>query len=261
MSLEQFQLTDKVAIVTGAGRGIGKAIALGFAEAGANVVVAARTQSDIDAVAAQVRARGRRALAVSTDVRSKPAVANLVDRTMEEFGRVDILVNNAGTFIYTPVVEMSVEEWDDMFEMNMKSVFLCCQAVSRPMMAQMSGSIVNISSMAGLVPDPGRSAYSASKAGVNNFTRNLSIELAPYNIRVNCIAPGLFITPGIAREVKLMRQKIPNFRTSVVDRVPLKRVGKPEELVGAAIFLASEASSYITGITLEVCGGLLALMD
>lgn len=261
MSLELFQLTDKVAIVTGAGKGIGKAIALGFAEAGAHVVVAARTQSDIDEVASQIRAKGRKALAVSTDVRHKAQVTNLVSETLKKFGRIDILVNNAGTFIYSPVVEMSIEEWDSMFEANMKSVFLCCQAVAKPMMSQKSGSIINISSMASVVPDPGRSAYSASKAGVNNFTRNLSIELAPYNIRANAIAPGLIITPGISREVKLMRQRIPNFRTSVVDRVPLKRVAKPEELIGAAIFLASEAASYITGITLEVCGGLLAFID
>lgn len=261
MSLEMFQLTDRVAIVTGAGKGIGKAIALGFAEAGANVVAVARTQSDVDEVAAQVRARGRKALAVSADVREKPAIDRMMAQTLEQFGRVDILVNNAGTYIYQPVVQMTAEEWDSMFEANMKSVFLCCQAAARPMMEQKSGAIINISSMAGVVPDPGRSAYSASKAGVNNFTRNLSIELAPYNIRVNAIAPGLFITPGIAREVRQTRQRLPNFRTSVVDRVPLKRVGKPEEMVGAAIFLASDASGYITGITLEVCGGLLALMD
>lgn len=261
MSLELFELTNKVAIVTGAGKGIGKAIALGFAEAGANVVAVARTQSDVDEVAAQVRSRGRKALAVSADVREKPAVDRMVTQTLEQFGRVDILVNNAGTYIYQPVVQMSVDEWDSMFDANMKSVFLCCQAVARPMIEQKSGAIINISSMAGVVPDPGRSAYSASKAGVNNFTRNLSIELAPYNIRVNAIAPGLFITPGIAREVRQTRQRVPNFRTSVVDRVPLKRVGKPEEMVGAAIFLASDASGYITGITLEVCGGLLALMD
>lgn len=260
MSLELFELTNKVAIVTGAGKGIGKAIALGFADAGANVVAVARTQADVDDVAAQVRASGRKALAVSADVREKAAVDRMVAQTLEQFGRVDILVNNAGTYIYQPVVQMSVDEWDSMFEANMKSVFLCCQAVARPMMEQKSGVIINISSMAGVVPDPGRSAYSASKAGVNNFTRNLSIELAPY-IRVNAIAPGLFITPGIAREVRQTRQRVPNFRTSVVDRVPLKRVGKPEEMVGAAIFLASDASGYITGITLEVCGGLLALMD
>ncbi|MBI4287022.1 MAG: SDR family oxidoreductase [Chloroflexi bacterium] len=261
MSLELFQLTNKVAIVTGAGKGIGSAIALGFAEAGADVVVAARTQADIDLVASQVRARGRKSLAVATDVRDKAAVDNLVSKTLQEFGRIDILINNAGTYIYQPVVQMSTEEWDSMFDANMRSVFFCCQAAARVMIGQKSGVMVNVSSMAGVVPDPGRSAYSASKAAVNNFTRNLSLELAPYNIRVNAIAPGLFITPGIAREVKQTRQRVPNFRTSVVDRVPLKRVGKPQELVGAAIFLASDASSYITGITLEVCGGLLALMD
>jgi NAD(P)-dependent dehydrogenase (short-subunit alcohol dehydrogenase family) len=255
MGLSLFDLSDRVAIVTGGSRGIGRAIALGFAEAGAHLVIAARTLPDMEEAAAEVRARGRKALTVATDVRREGQVDNLVRRTLEEFGQIDILVNNAGSYMWRPAVEMSSRAWDGMFHANMRSVFLGSRAVARAMMKQRGGTIINISSMAGLVPDPGRTAYSAAKAGVINFTRNLAIELAPYNIRVNAIAPGLVMTPGIKQEVLGMRKKRPDFRTTIVDRVPLGRVGRPEELVGAAIYLASPASSYVTGTTLEVAGG------
>ena len=261
MSLSLFDLSDRVAIVTGGSRGIGRAIALGFADAGAHLVIAARSTPDMEEAAAEVRARGRKVLSVPTDVRRRVDVDNLVKRTVEEFGRIDILVNNAGTYVWSPAVEMSERAWDGMFSSNMKSVFLGSRAAARVMMKQGEGTIINVSSMAGLVPDPGRTAYGAAKAGVINFTRNLAIELAPHNIRVNAIAPGLILTPGIKQEVKETRKKRPGFRTSVVGRVPLRRVGTPEELVGAAIYLASAASAYVTGTTLEVAGGLTILAD
>ena len=241
--------------MTGAGRGIGKGLALGLARAGADVAVAARTVAEIESTAAEVRALGRRSVAVPTDVLIAEQVANMVKRTLEEFHRVDILVNNMGTFQYrVPTSELSERVWDKLTRENLKPFFLCSKAVLEAMIEQGKGSIINISSLGGLRPPTGFSAYSAAKAGVINLTQGLAVEWAPYHIRVNAIAPGYTQTETTAPAFR----DDPYFR-DIVRKVPLGRAGEVEDIVGAAIYLASDASDYVTGVTIAVDGGLSSL--
>jgi len=228
MSLSMFSLAGKVAIVTGAGKGIGKAIALGLAEAGANVVVAARTAADID------------------------EVANLLDKTLASFGRVDILVNNAGGYFIAPVLDLSPRGWESIIKESLNSVFICCRVIGEVMVKQKAGNIISISSIAGLGPYPGAAHYAAAKAGIISLTKTLAVEWAPYNIHVNAIAPGFIETPSTTA----FWQQNPKHRQAVLEKVPLGRLGKPEDIVGVTIFLASEASAYVTGETIVVNGGL-----
>ena len=246
MNMPMFLLRDRVAIITGGGRGIGKAIALGFAQAGAHVVVAARTVSELQAVASEVTERGGKALAVPTDVTQADQVSNMVRATLAEFGRIDILVNNAGGFTgdkRTFLQHLSKEEWEGLLPLELTSVFLCSTAVFPTMKQQKKGSIINISSMITLSPIAGAAHYGAAKAAVNHFSRTAALEWARYNVRVNVITPG-FNDVG----------KYPYDERMVV-QVPLGRLGQPEDIVGGAIFLASDASSYITGAIIPVTGG------
>ena len=252
MYLSLFNLTDKVAIVTGAGRGIGKAIAFGLADAGADVVVAARTAGDIDTTAGEITAKGRRALAVPTDVRLSGQVANLIEKTVAEFERIDIVVNNAGGSFTIPTMELSEGGWDAIISENLKSVFLCCKAAARVMISQGKGSIVNIASIAGLRGYTFNAAYGAAKAGIIEFTKTLAIDLVSHNIRVNAIAPGYIVTPGMLQLDK------PERIQAMSRHIPLGHLGQPEDIVGGAIYLASDASSYVTGETLLIDGGLLS---
>lgn len=253
MGLEIFSLEDRVAIVTGAGRNIGKAIALGMAEAGAHIVAVARTVSEIEQTAAEVRERGRRALAVPTDVRLADQVRNMVTKTLEEFGRIDILVNHAGGVFPASTLEMSEGAWDALIRENLKSVFLCSQAVARVMVEQkVKGVIINTASTAGLYPYPTNPSYAAAKAGLINFTKTLALELAPYHIRVNAIAPGMIAHP--ASEAYFGLDK-PEVRESYLRQIPLRRFGRPEDIVGAVIYLASDAADYVTGAVLVIDGG------
>ncbi len=252
MGLSMFALTDKVAIVTGAGRGIGRAIALGFARAGADVVVAARTAAEIEDTAALVRREGRKALAVPTDVQDADQVKNLLSQTMDAFSRIDILVNNAGGNIFSNVLDMSVEFWENIVKQNLTSTFLCSRIIGEAMVKQKSGNIINMSSVTASSPLPRGAAYGAAKAGIISLTQTLAVEWAPYHVRVNAIAPGIIITP-------LSRQLAPEtspYRQAQLKRIPLGRFGKPEDVVGAAIFLASDASAYITGATIPVDGAI-----
>jgi len=248
MSLDQFSLRARVAIVTGAGRGIGKAIALGLADAGATVVVAARTASDIESTASEIEAKGKKALAVPTDVRLGDQVNGLVDRTVKEFGRIDILVNNAGGSFNKPTMDMSEGGWEAIVRENLKSVFLCSQAAAKVMISQMRGAIVNIASIAGLYAYTFNAAYGAAKAGVIDLTKTMAIDLAKYNIRINAIAPGYIRTPGI--------MQLFGAQPEAVNQIPLARLGKPEDIVGGVIYLASDASFYVTGETIVIDGGL-----
>jgi len=247
-----FNLAGKVAIVTGAGKGIGRAIALGLAQAGADVVVAARTTADIDEVAAEIEGTGGKALAVPTDVRNVDQVTSLLGKTIASFGRVDILVNNAGGYFIAPVLDLSPRGWEGVLKENLDNVFICCKVIGEPMVKQKAGSIINISSVSGFGPYPGAAHYAAAKAGIISLTKTLAVEWATYNVRVNSIAPGFVETPATAT----FWQQNPKHRQAILQKVPLGRLGKPEDIAGTAIFLASEASAYVTGETIVVSGGL-----
>ena len=252
MDLSMFSLTGKVAIVTGAGRGVGQAIALGFAQAGADVVVAARTVADIEDTAAKIKVEGRKALAIPTDVRNVDQVTNMLHKTLDLFSRVDILVNNVGGTFYAQVLDMSAHAWEAIIKENLSSTFICSKIIGEVMVKQKAGNIINISSVAGLAPYPGAAHYAAAKAGIVSLTKSLAVEWAPYNIRVNAIAPGFLETPGTDR----FYQEHPKARQDRLKRIPLGRLGKPADIVGVAIYLASDASAYVTGETIVVNGGL-----
>jgi len=248
MILDRFSLKGKVAIVTGAGRGIGQGIALGFAEAGADLVCTARTVEQIETTAAKVREAGRRALAVACDVRDTDQVNSMVNAAMQDFGHVDILVNNAGGGLFRTLMGASPRSFESDLRTNLVSVFLCIKAVAPIMQRQKSGSIVNISSRESQMPSLGMGAYGAAKAGVNSITRTLAWELAPY-VRVNSILPGSVLTPTNI-------DFLGSVKDLLVEATPVGRTGKPEDIALAAIYLASSASEWVTGKLLEVDGGM-----
>ncbi|MBM4447178.1 MAG: 3-oxoacyl-ACP reductase FabG [Chloroflexi bacterium] len=248
MSLTRFSLTGRVTIVTGAGRGIGKAIALGLADAGATLVVAARTVADIENTASEIQKKGGKALAVPTDVRINDQINNLVDKAVSEFGKIDILVNNAGGSFVVPTMDISEGGWDAIVRENLKSAFLCSQAVAKVMIVHSEGVIVNIASVAGLNAYIFNAAYGAAKAGIINLTKTMATDLAKYNIRVNAIAPGYIATEGMLQ--------LFGARPEATKQIPLARLGQPEDIVGGVIYLVSDASAYVTGETLVIDGGL-----
>ena len=247
-------MEGKTAIVTGGSRGIGKTIALTFAGAGADVVVCSRDlDGKLGPVAEEIRRLGQRSLAVPTDITQKAAIDNLVQRTMDEFGAIDILVNNAGTVIRASVAEHSEEDWDKVMDTNLKSFFLCSQAVAKIIMDQKRGNIINISSMRGIRASQGRVSYSVSKAGVIMLTRVLALEFASYNIRVNAIAPGWIrteLTEPMYSDIKV--------REEVNATIPMGHWATPDEMANVALFLASDVSSHVTGHTLVADGGISA---
>jgi 7-alpha-hydroxysteroid dehydrogenase len=249
MILDRFKLDGKVALVTGAGRGIGAGIALGFAEAGADVVCAARTRSEIDAVASRARALGRRALALPCDVMERTQLEALIARAMSEFGRIDILVNNAGGSPWKPFLRTSEREFEDSFRFNVTSAFLLARFAVPHMLAAGGGAIVNISSAMGRITDRGFTAYGTAKAGLSHLTRLLATELAP-RVRVNAISVGAVETSALAPFLKAegMREKMEAM-------TPMRRVGSPEDIAAAALWLASDAGGWVTGKVVEVDGG------
>ncbi|HEU4480980.1 MAG TPA: SDR family NAD(P)-dependent oxidoreductase [Actinomycetota bacterium] len=254
MSTELFSLKGKVAIVTGASRGIGRAIALGFAEAGADVAVAARSVDDLETLAKEIDAAGARALVVPTDVRERSAIQELVDRTVEELGPLDVLVNNAGgSNFMSPIVSLRPEGWEKIRSLNFDSVFHATQIGAQAMLATGHGSIIQIASVAGIQGAQGLSFYSAAKGGVRLMTQAVAKELAGSNIRVNSIAPGWIDTP-----LNEWMTSDEGTLKAAEGMIPMGRIGKAEEIVGAAIYLASEASSFVTGTTLVVDGGQTA---
>jgi NAD(P)-dependent dehydrogenase (short-subunit alcohol dehydrogenase family) len=251
--MNRFSLEGRVAIVTGSGQGIGEAIALTFAEAGAQLVIVDINIATAEATADDVRALGKQALVIPADVRDRGQVDNMIIKTLEKFEHIDIMVNNAGFgYMTVPLVEMVEEDWDKGIILNLKSIFVCCKAVGRVMIRQKKGNIINMSSMAGLVPYPMAINYSAAKAGVINLTQTLAVELAPHNIRVNALAPGVIETPLTAELYK----KRPDLKEQRLEHIPLGRLGKPQDIANAALFLASEASSYISGQTILVNGAM-----
>lgn len=244
------RLAGRTALVTGAGKGLGRAIALGFAAAGADVVLMARTRSDLEAVAREVEALGRQALVAVADATDSGQVDAVVEQTVARFGRVDVLAHAAGGSLRKPSVEVTDEEWDGVISANLSSTFKVCRAVGRRMLAQGSGSIINLSSTAGMRGRAGNAPYSAAKAAVINLSRALAMEWAPKGVRVNVLAPGRFLTPLTEAEMS-----VPEKYAAFVRQVPLGRIGKPEEIQDIAVWLASDASAYVTGSTITLDGG------
>jgi len=245
-----FSLEGKVALVTGGSRGIGKAAALGLARAGADVVVASRKLPDLEKVAEEIRGLGRKSLAVEVHVGRVEQIDNLVSKVKEDFGRIDILVNNAGTNP-TMAQALDIEEraWDSIMNLNLKGLFFLSQAVARVMKEQGGGKIINIASTAGITPDI-LPVYSISKAGVIMATKVMAQQWAQYDIRVNTVAPGLTKT-----QFSQALWSNPDILQGAMGRTPMQRIGEPEEIVGAIIYMASDASSYVTGQVLAVDGG------
>ncbi len=255
MDPEKFSLEKQVAIVTGGGQGLGKVFCLALAEAGADIVVAELNAETGPQTVAEIEQRGRRGLFVSTDVRSRNSVHAMVERAIESLGRVDVLVNNAGIVKWAPAEEVTEEDWRMVIDVNLNGLFFCCQAAARPMIAQRSGSIINIASMSAFIVNRPQcqASYNTSKAAVVHLTRSLATEWAPYNIRVNAIAPGYMGTP-MARPFF----DDPCYGGRWIPDIPMGRPGEPEELGPLAVFLASKASSYMTGATVVIDGGFTA---
>ena len=243
-------LANKVAVVTGAGRGIGRAVALAYARMGADVACVSRTEENSAKAAAEVEALGRRAWAVAVDVSDTAAVDAAAGKILDDAGRVDILVNNAGVTRDNLLMRMSEEEWDTVLDINLKGAFNFTKAFSRTFIKQRSGRIINIASVIGLIGNAGQSNYAASKAALIGFTKSIAKELAPRGITANAIAPGFIETDMTAA----LDDKV---RESIIGNVPLGRFGSPDDIAHAAVFLAMEPSGYITGQVLTVDGGMV----
>ena len=241
-------LTGRVAIVTGASRGIGKAIALRLASAGALVVAGARADH-AQAVVGEIDESGGTALAVTLDVTEPASVAGMAQAALERFGRIDVLVNNAGIVRDQLLLRMKPAEWDAVIATNLTAVFACCRAVLRPMVKQRSGRIVNIGSVVGRTGNPGQANYAASKAGLEGFTRSLALEVASRGITANVVAPGMIETDMTAALDERARD-------ALCSRIPMSRLGTSDEVAGAVCFLASDEASYITGQVVSVNGGM-----
>jgi NAD(P)-dependent dehydrogenase (short-subunit alcohol dehydrogenase family) len=248
-----FRLDGQVALVNGASRGIGKAIAIGLSEAGADVAVAARTVGSLEQTAGEIDRTGRRALSVPTDIRDGEQTERMVETTIRELGRIDILVNAAGIALRQPAEEMSEDGFDDVFSTNIKGLALACAAAGRHFLQQQSGSIINIASLASLIGVPGRSIYGASKGALAQLTKALAVEWGDRGVRVNAIAPGWILT-DFTREAFAK----PGTTERIVARTPLRRIGHPDDLVGLAVFLASPAAAFVTGQVICVDGGYSA---
>ena len=247
-----FDLSDKIAIVTGGNQSNGFAIARGLASAGATVVIANRRAEEGQKAAAKLIKEGYKATAVATDMRHLPSIEVLVTKVLSDYNQIDILVNNAGIVIRKPAEEFTEEEWDRIMETNLKGMFFCCQLVGRHMIKKKKGKIINISSIVAEQVQSIRSVYAISKAGVSHLTRSLAFEWSKYNINVNAIAPGVTTTEMNTKFFKEHPEVLQGF----VDNIPRGRAAVPEDYAGAAIFLASDASDYITGHILVVDGGM-----
>jgi len=253
MCKEPFSMEGKVALVTGGGRGLGRGLALALAAAGADVAVAARTRTQLEEAATELERLGRRALPVVVDVRDPHSISAMVETVVEEMGGLDVLVNAAGVNRRVPSLKLTPEIWDEIVDTNLKGTFFASQAAARVMAERGGGKIINIASLTSQLGLPQRVPYTAAKAGVLGLTRALAVEWAPYNIQVNAIGPGYFRT-----EMTEPLFRDPEWVKRLLSRIPAGRVGVPEDLAGAAIFLASKASDYITGQIIYVDGGFLA---
>lgn len=251
MILDKFSLAGRVAIVTGASRGLGEGMALGLAEAGADVVVVA-SSAKVEETAAKIRDLGRKALAIQADLTSIAPISSIVEKTLAEFGKIDILLNCAGIIRRAPAIEFSEQDWDDVINVNQKTLFFMCQAAAKEMMKQKKGKIINIASLLTFQGGIIVPSYTASKSAVGGLTKALANEWAAHGINVNAIAPGYMAT-----ELTDALQKDSNRAPAILSRIPQGRWGTPEDMKGAAVFLASDASDYLQGHIMAVDGGWL----
>ena len=259
VDLSRFSLEGKVAMVTGGSKGIGRMAAIGMAKAGADVVIVSRKMDELEKVAAEIEETGQRALPISAHMGRMAQITDVANKAKEEFGKIDILVSNAATSpAYTNILEAPEKLWDAIMNLNLKGVYFLVQVVAKIMKEQGGGSIINVSSIDSFKPQDQVGIYSISKAGLNMLTKSAALELAPYNIRVNAIAPG-------AVRTRLLESLFPDVPAEELDEtiarmgegMPMKRVAMPDEMVGAMIYLASDASSYTTGEVIVVDGGAL----
>ena len=257
--LSKFSLKDKVAIVTGGSRGIGQAIAYGFAKAGAKVIITSRKAQDLEATAAEIRAFGGEVLVLPAHLGKMEEIQKMVNAVMDKYGRIDILVNNAGASPAMGTVLDSDERlWDTIMNLNLKGVYFVSQAVAKIMKKQGGGKIINMASIDGFKPESGVSVYSISKAGVRMITKSFAKELAADNIQVNSIAPGPISTKMMnSHWGHLSPEEAKKQKEEMCKRLPTGRVGEPDEIAGAAIYLASDASSYTTGAEIVIDGALI----
>jgi NAD(P)-dependent dehydrogenase (short-subunit alcohol dehydrogenase family) len=251
MSSNPFSLAGKVGIVTGAGRGIGRVLALGLADAGADVVIADVLAHEGEDVAQEVSKKGKDSIFIKVDLCRKTEIEDMISETVKHFGVIDILINNAAVNIFSPAEEFSLDDWNKVLSLNLTGVFLCAQAVGKVMIGQNRGKIVNVASVGGMTGTYRKAvAYDSSKAGVINMTRSLAVEWGKYHINVNAIAPGM-----IATDLTRKRLEDKDFYDYYVERVPLGKIGQPDDLVGPVVFLCSGASDWLTGQTMVLDGG------
>jgi NAD(P)-dependent dehydrogenase (short-subunit alcohol dehydrogenase family) len=250
-TLDRFSLKNKTVIVTGASQGIGESISLGMAEAGANVVLAARNVEKLDTVGARIKALGARCIKVKTDVLKRVDIEAMVQAGVDEFGTVDCLVNNAGINLVKPALKITEEEWDAVLDTNLKAYFMCSQAAGRVMIENGGGSIINNASIFGIRGFPNLAAYISSKGGVVQLTRGLAVEWARKGIRVNCVAPGYTVTEMAKRDI----ESNPVILEQNLRKIPMKRGCDPREISDVMVFVASDAASYLTGQIIAVDGG------